>query len=90
MVRPTCRTLNDEEPLFNRSSPDFAHPETFKSLETSHEGVSEGNKQGAYFFLFPRVRVLRLNCPCQSLRFVRVWTFHGFPHSVLLFLQEVE
>ena len=24
------------------------------------------------------------------LRFVRVWTFHGFPHSVLLFLHEVE
>ena len=31
--------------------------------------VSDGNKQGAYSFLFPRVFVLRLNCPCQLLRF---------------------
>ena len=36
-------------------------------------GVSERNKQGAYSFLSPRVRGLRLNCPCQLLRFVRVW-----------------
>jgi len=35
--------------------------DTFKSLETSHEVLSEGSKQGAYYsFLFPRVLVLRL------------------------------